>query len=380
MRDVIQLPSHELSQPDAELLLRTLWIQSESGRDDAMREYVIRMATAYGATIREDAIGNVYATKGEQDAIAPAYVAHLDTVHDLIPDDAYQLARYANGDLIAQDKRTGHPCGIGGDDKVGIFVALAMLRDLPNARALLTADEEIGCIGARRADLSFFDGASLAIQCDRKGNSDIVRSACSTEFYDDDLGDQLAGLLAEFGYREVSGLMTDVQELKERGLTIPAMNLSAGYWLPHQGDTYVRPSDVATCLELVRAITAELGHVPHTHTAPTRIPIRATWTPRKPATATTLTEWPRCLICHHMLLSGEEDRGVCVHCEERADAATARKQPPPPTPACPLCETNDQTEYDEYEGLLYCWDCGVFFDPDSGEIIMDDVTEANAAD
>ena len=48
--------------------------------------------------------------------------------------------------------------------------------------------------------------------------------------------------------------MTDVQELKERGLQVSCINLSCGYYEPHTDHEFTIKKDLMSCLSLVEHI------------------------------------------------------------------------------------------------------------------------------
>ena len=58
----------------------------------------------------------------------------------------------------------------------------------------------------------------------------------------------------KFGYKETHGMMTDVQELKERGLQVSCINLSCGYYEPHTDHEFTIKKDLMNCLSLVEHI------------------------------------------------------------------------------------------------------------------------------
>ena len=49
-------------------------------------------------------------------------------------------------------------------------------------------------------------------------------------------------------------MMTDVQELKERGLQVSCINLSCGYYEPHTDHEFTIKKDLMNCLSLVEHI------------------------------------------------------------------------------------------------------------------------------
>jgi hypothetical protein len=100
--------------------------------------------------------------------------------------------------------------------------------------------------------MDFFNDCRFVIQPDRRGYQDIINkigwtSLCSPEFL------QAAGY-KRFGYRETHGMMTDVQELKERGLQVSCINLSCGYYEPHTDHEFTIKKDLMSCLSLVEHI------------------------------------------------------------------------------------------------------------------------------
>lgn len=122
--------------------------------------------------------------------------------------------------------------------------------------------EEIGCIGSRNADLSFFEDTRFVIEPDRRGYEDLITnisytSLCSDEFLKD-IG------FEEFGYKEELGMMTDVLELKENGLGVSCINLSCGYYEPHTDEEFTVKKDLLNCLRLVEHIIENcLSVYPH---------------------------------------------------------------------------------------------------------------------
>ena len=122
--------------------------------------------------------------------------------------------------------------------------------------------EEIGCVGSRNADMGFFEDARFVIEPDRRGYEDLITnisytSLCSDEFLKD------IGFNA-FGYQEEFGMMTDVLELKEKGLKVSCLNLSCGYYEPHTDHEFTVKKDLLNSLGLVEHIIENcLSVYPH---------------------------------------------------------------------------------------------------------------------
>ena len=210
--------------------------------------------------------GNVYITKGKAEGF-PCMVAHMDTVHDIVEDlVAIQVGRNVTGINPVNMRQSG----IGGDDKVGIFIALECLRRFDNLKVVFFRDEEEGCLGSYDADIRFFKNCNFVLQCDRQGASDFVITACGVKLSSRKFQSKIAHLLNMFDYQPSLGMMTDVMALKERGVDCSVANMSCGYFNPHTPNEFVNLDDVERCLELVKSIITEMGHIkfPHEYSRP----------------------------------------------------------------------------------------------------------------
>lgn len=185
----------------------------------------------------------------------PCIVAHMDEVHKRHP---YKRIIETDGIVFGYDVNECAQCGIGADDKNGIWVALKMFERLDAVKVAFFVGEEIGCVGSSRCDMNFFDDCRFVIQCDRRNGGDFITDAgfelCSKEF-------TKACKINKFGYHEEHGLMTDVLELKERGLKVSAVNLSCGYYNPHTATEYTELSELQNCLDFVEWICRNLTDV-----------------------------------------------------------------------------------------------------------------------
>ena len=140
---------------------------------------------------------------------------------------------------------------------------LKCLKKFDHIKAVFFVGEEVGCVGSGKCDMNFYDDCRYVIQCDRRNGDDLITSIggwtqlCSPEFIND-IKPEL------FGYKEECGLITDVGELKERGLKVSAINLSCGYYEPHTDKEFVIKSEVLNCLAFVEHIITTCTNVyPH---------------------------------------------------------------------------------------------------------------------
>jgi hypothetical protein len=209
----------------------------------------------------------------------------MDTVHRIVEDlHVIQAGNLLTGFNAVSMQQTG----IGGDDKVGLFIALECLEQFDEIKVAFFRDEEIGCQGSYIANMDFFTDCSMVLQCDRQGNDDFVIDASGTELSGMEFQDSIQHIIDDFGYHYECGMMTDVMALKEMGLGVPCANMSCGYYRPHCADEYVNVKDVENCMNMVFQIFLEFGSVPFKHVARTKMYGRGAG---KYATSTTSTKY-----------------------------------------------------------------------------------------
>jgi putative aminopeptidase FrvX len=239
-----------------------LTIQSESFNQWRMFAYLIRTLKSLDVDyyVLE---GNIYATKGKA-KVYPCLVAHMDTVHDIVDD----LTLLEVGDnLTGFNTVTMTQTGIGGDDKVGIYLALEVLRKYDNVKVAFFRDEEVGCHGSYEAYLDFFKDCSFVLQGDRRGNSDFVTIASGTKLSSKAFTKAMSKIWPKYGYKQANGMMTDVMALKEIGLNVSCANMSCGYYNPHMRNEYVNIPDVMNCFAMICEMIDTYGTTPFPHSA-----------------------------------------------------------------------------------------------------------------
>jgi hypothetical protein len=267
------------NEKELRLFEATMMIQSESGSTHLMRRFVKKMCRQYGADRVWSENGNVYAIKGQAD-VYPCIVAHTDTVHPMEQPGDFKLTHDTdrlewwsyNPNKTEAIKDGGEQfvqVGIGGDDKVGIYVALNMMRNEKVLKCAFFRDEEVGCRGSREADMSFFDDVTLVLQCDRRGTNEFV-NRISGELMSIDFERAVKPILDEWGFKNVTGAPTDVGALKHKGLKVCCANIACGYYEPHGPTEYIVEHDVLKAQFLVEDIVDKLGKTvwKHTYVAP----------------------------------------------------------------------------------------------------------------
>lgn len=244
-------------------LINVLQVQTYSGKDERMRAFLEReLASIEGCEFFDDG-DNIYAGKGTGPRVC--MVAHMDTVHPIVED---LTAITINGKITGFNAVKMEQTGIGGDDKVGIYIALQMLKEYDNIKCFFPRDEEIGCVGSSHVEPTFFDDVTFALQCDRRGNSDFITNASGVELSSKAFQDDVLPIITQYGYKFGNGMMTDVMELKERGINVSMANISCGYYNPHEDCEYVDMADVINCTLMVSDIIARLGGITYVHASP----------------------------------------------------------------------------------------------------------------
>lgn len=236
-----------MSKLNFDLLIALYGVHAKSGNEKRMRKFIKRWIAANvpDASVSQDAAGNLYVTKGDSESY-PCLCAHMDQVQDFHPKDFTCV----EGDdvIFGYSPKTRNQCGLGADDKNGLFVALTCLAEYPALKCAFFVGEEIGCVGSSQADLAFFSDCRFCAQIDRRNDGDLITSIseqlCSDEF--------LADANPEaWGYKPMHGAMTDVDELRNRGLEISCVNMSCGYYEPHTNEEFTSKPDLQKCYNFV---------------------------------------------------------------------------------------------------------------------------------
>lgn len=245
---------------DWRLLKKLYSIHSPSGKEDKMIAFLVSyLKSLPGVKLGSDSYGNLYAWKGESETY-PCIVAHLDQVQRNHPRDFRAIE---TRDIIFGYSAKEHSfCGLGADDKHGITICLEALKKYDCMKVVFFKEEETGCHGSSHAEMEFFEDCRYVIQCDRRGNSDLITNIgcsdlCSEKFIQDIDPEK-------WGYKEESGMMTDVEALKERGLSVSAINMSCGYYNPHTDEEITVKRDLEKCWRFVQHIIEDCSETyPH---------------------------------------------------------------------------------------------------------------------
>ena len=237
------------------LLMDVLSIQTTSGNEFDMIAYIHKFCRENVPQAKvEIKDSNIYVTKGHADTY-PCIVAHTDTVHEI---HKYYKVFDDDNCLFAFNSESGKQVGVGGDDKVGIWLALEMLMTRKNIKCVFFHSEEIGCVGSSQADMEWFKDVGYCLQGDRRGSTDFVNNI-SGKLFSKAFSKTIAPILKHHGYKETSGAITDVGQLAENGIGVCVANMSCGYYDPHSDTEIVEFYDANNCLDMIENIVNELG-------------------------------------------------------------------------------------------------------------------------
>lgn len=242
-----------------QMLKKLLAIQSRSRHEQPMVDWLVHYLrhNLAGVSVTVDEARNVYAVKGNA-RHAPCVAAHIDTVH--APREVTIVEKGTR--LVGYDSK-GKSCGIGADDKTGIYVCLSLLHKFDNLRAVFFAMEEINALGAKQADPEFFSGVGCVVEYDCPSRNMLSYTSG---------GERLFANNGEF-IRKANPVLekhgttlwqehpyTDVMALRRR-FPISCLNLSSGYYNWHRSTEFVSLPDVAVAVDLGSELIETLGPV-----------------------------------------------------------------------------------------------------------------------
>jgi tripeptide aminopeptidase len=242
------------------LLMELLAVQTCSTREERMVEFLLAHCRAAGCEVYSDKSKNVYVTKGQADWY-PAVAAHIDTVQ-MFDDIEIRRAGDASDRFIGFKAGTEDRRGIGADCKTGIFVCLELLDILPVLKVAFFAMEEIGCVGARKSDPSFFKNIGYLLEFDCPSKNMMSYTSSGVRLFDNDGPFINAALpvLQAYNVQWQHHPFTDVSAIRPM-YNMSCMNLSSGYYNWHADTEFAYLPDVQNAITMGVELLAALGSV-----------------------------------------------------------------------------------------------------------------------
>jgi hypothetical protein len=358
-----------------------------------MLNYIREKLSKLDVTVQEDGYGNIYVTKGEAKSY-PCVVAHTDTVQDMLTN--INIFR-TEDTLFAFNPKDRRQWGIGGDDKVGVYITLQLLEDISVLKAVFFRDEEMGCRGSNYSivnHLEWYKDCGFILMADRKGNSDVITVSGGIIITSPEFLEACDPIFDKYGYKDAVGIYSDIDTLTAGGIGISTVNFSCGYHEPHSSREVVSISDVNKCYNLMYDIIVEHGD--KTFAYKTTIPkYKATYKPYGHYTAreTLINEvlkvgistpvGKRQLKCFPPLCFGSKPGeydlftevdiikgGHKIYAYKGAKALVLTGDS-----VCSKCKTSvvDNVYYLPYEGRMYCTKCNDYVKDDKVPALLKDL-------
>ena len=224
----------KLQTIDEDLMYRILSTPTFSGKEWLMVEHLAELVQKKGYEGGIDDKGNVYLRKGDlpEGEYYPCVTAHIDTVqHEQIPFiEARRPIPLVTKKVNGKHYIYAEGFGLGGDDKAGVAVALSIVDRLPACKAVFFVEEEVGCVGSREAELSWFKDVGYIIAFDAPGFNCASWSCNGVPLFSKSFYDAyLAELGEKFGLTKFEAHpYTDIMVLRSN-TSLMCMNFGAGY-------------------------------------------------------------------------------------------------------------------------------------------------------
>lgn len=256
---------------DLDFLKKVLSVPTKTYKEDRMIQFIADWCVENNIPYVVDEYGNVYVTKQvskvDDDFVFPCVVSHTDTVHNLdsinVVEEIQKNAQKIDKLALKAYNDNGKPTGIGGDDKAGIFACLTLLKELPYLKAAFFVSEEVGCIGSRKADKSFFSNVGYAIQFDSPENWMVSEYLMGVPLFerDSDFFNVCNQVLTENtnDLQYMKHPYTDVYALRTL-FNFACMNIPIGYYQYHSPNEYVVIEDVFNGIEMGKKMISMLGN------------------------------------------------------------------------------------------------------------------------
>ena len=163
-----------------------LSVPTFSGKEDFFADCIEKWCKITGIQVSRDGKGNLYLRKGAVDGkdFVPCLCSHLDTVHrKYIPyiEKKQLLPVRQEGDRFSIDGM-----GVGADCKAGVAICLSVMRKVSKCKCVLFVEEELGMLGSKSLDKSFFDNVSYVLSWDSPGGNRATKTSAGVPMFTDE--------------------------------------------------------------------------------------------------------------------------------------------------------------------------------------------------
>lgn len=209
-----------------------LKIQNPSDQDIEMYSYVKKHVFDYKTIVEDGRYGFIIEVgAAAEKKHKPLFCSHLDSVHPVVDNFTIYKEKSPDGDIIYHS-----PTGIGGDDKCGIIIMLSLIQAGVAGYYAFFRNEEIGCIGSNKLNISGIIGkVSLIVGFDRRSSSDIIIDSFENN-------SRVLDIL-ENNFTDIhitDGLISDCWTISRRLKNkIMTMNVFSGFYKPHSKSEYI---------------------------------------------------------------------------------------------------------------------------------------------
>ena len=257
---------------DVKELYEVMQVPSCSRYEFRMAAYIILWARKNGVDYKFDKKGNIYLTKGklEDGEFYPCVTSHMDSVQDKAKPFALAGAELPLSTRRVKSTTTDevrHEIyidgqGIGADDKLGVYISLQIVKNIDKIKAAFFVEEEVGMLGSKDLDKSFFDDVAYVIGWD---SPDLYRAAykCSgTKMFSADFyKNHIKPVTDKWGFNDKcfrSEPFTDVVQIVDK-TGIMCMNFGNGGYQAHTSTEYLVIEHVDHALGMGLALVKSIG-------------------------------------------------------------------------------------------------------------------------
>lgn len=254
------------------LSFEELIIWACKSQESSLRIELLKVLKEFGYEIHKDSYSsykdpgnsiynNVLFIRGKPNC---SFICHTDICRDYVainsdsPEpEPTPVIKNMNGERILQDYNC--KTQIGGDDRLGVAIAVwTLLQSKNDCALLLTTDEEIGLRSSYELDIPKINDFELLIQIDRGNQSNqIVNEIGGLELCNSLMSETLKLITSKRIPRTlVKGAPTDIYALKKQNKIQNAVNITCGYHnsFGQSGHEYINIREAKETLFLIKDI------------------------------------------------------------------------------------------------------------------------------